>query len=243
MSRRPRLTKPKEAGGALLRWIWLGFVALIAVTILFSGWLWIDMRKWRPDQALYPEQGAVIASGTTSVRFETIAALGGTFVYLKLADANGAPDPGFASRIAAARATSLKVGIVFPFDPCLQADAQSSRFTRMVPRDGKLLPPAIELIELATRCNPAVSDAAVDSELMTLVNQIEAHSGQPVILKLGEAFERRHRTSRSLTRDLWLMRDRARPRYAGRPWLLWSANSGLMSDASEQPLEWAVVQN
>jgi lysozyme len=112
----------------------------------------------------------------------------------------------------------------------------------MVPRDANLLPPAIALTQLASSCAPAVSDAAVESELMTLVNQIEQHAGRQVILKLGQNFEARHRTARTTERDLWLERDRAQPDYAGRPWLLWSANSQLVSAASDDPLEWVVVQ-
>ena len=112
----------------------------------------------------------------------------------------------------------------------------------MVPRDSRLLPPAIGLVRLADGCNPAVSDAAVESELMTLINQIEMHSGAAVILKLSPAFEARHNTATALSRDLWLMRDRARPDYAGRPWLLWSANSALVTAASEEPIDWVVVQ-
>mgnify|MGYP007086640107 CR=1 FL=1 len=46
----------------------------------------------------------------------------------------------------------------------------------------------------------------------------------------------------ALARDLWLARDRARPDYAGRPWLLWSANSARVTEASEEPVEWVVVQ-
>ena len=34
----------------------------------------------------------------------------------------------------------------------------------------------------------------------------------------------------------------ARPDYAGRPWLLWSANGQYVSEASETPIEWVVVQ-
>jgi lysozyme len=105
-----------------------------------------------------------------------------------------------------------------------------------------LLAPAIALESLADGCQPEVSDAAVESELMTLINQIETHAGKPVILKLSPAFEARHRTATTLARDLWLARDRARPDYAGRPWLLWSANSALVSEASEEPIEWVVVQ-
>ena len=107
----------------------------------------------------------LVASGT---RFETLKAIGADFVYLQLTEAGSAPDPGFAARLSAARAAGLKVGVVQPFDPCLRADEQSARFSRMVPRDGSLLPPALALTRNGDNCQPAVSDAAVESEVMTL---------------------------------------------------------------------------
>lgn len=238
MARRVR----QPARGRWARAAWRG-AALAGLTgIVFVAWLWWDMRGWRPDETIFPEQGAVIASGAAATRFETIKALGGAFVYLELPEETGPPDPGFAARLAAARSAGIKVGVVHLFDPCRSADEQSAFFTRMVPRDAGWLPPAIALVRLADGCLPAVSDAAVESELVTLINQIETHAGKPVILKLGRAFQERHNTARALERDLWLMRDRAQPDYAGRPWLIWSANSRLVSDASKEPVEWAVVQ-
>jgi lysozyme len=201
------------------------------------------MREWRPDEALYPEQGALAPVGGGEVKFETLKAIGAQFAYLPLVfdplpDAPG----GFAYRFTRARAAGLQVGVVLNFDPCASADLQSGVFAQMVPRDPDLLPPAIGLDRLADGCDPKVSDAAVESELMTLINQIEMHSGKPAILKLSRSFEERHRTATALSRDLWLARDRARPDYAGRPWLLWSANSQLATEASEEPIEWVVVQ-
>jgi lysozyme len=219
-----------------------GFALVGLVAFAFAAWLWWDMREWQPDEALYPEQGAVIASGAGPVRFETIRALGGAFVYLELPVTGGAADPGFAARLGAARAAGLRVGVIHPFDPCQRADRQSGDFTRQIARDPELLPPAITLVPLADGCNPNVSDAAVESELMTLINQIEMHTGKPAILRLGRAFEGRHGIATMIQRDLWLMRDRARPDYAGRPWLLWSANSQRMTQAAEEPIEWVVVQ-
>ena len=229
-------------GGRTGRWAVRGIALAVLIAAGFAAWLWWDMRSWRPDLAHYPEQGAMIASGAPGVRFETLKAIGADFAYLELSGTAGAPDPGFAARLAAARAAGLKVGVVQPFDPCLRADAQSQRYTRMVPRDADLLPPAIALVDTVARCQPAVSDAAVESELMTLVNQIEMHAGKPVILKLGSEFEARHGTAQTTARDLWLVRDRARPDYAGRPWLLWSANSQLVSEAAPDAIEWVVVQ-
>lgn len=221
----------------------LQLAALVAlIVIAFSAWFWIDMRSWRPDPAIYPEQGAVIAAGSPGVRFETLKATGAQFVYLELGGAGAPPDPGFRERFGAAREGGLKVGVVQVFDPCLRADPQSARFTRMVARDESLLPPALALVGMPDGCETPVSEAAVTSEVLTLVNQIEAHTGEPVIIKLGPDFEQRFQIAAALDRDLWLMRDRSRPRYAGRPWLLWSANSQLSSEAAGQPIEWVVVQ-
>lgn len=232
----------RNRGTTRRRWT----LRLIALVVLvgagFAGWLWWDMREWRPSEETYPEQGAVIASGAATVKFETIKALGGDFAYLQLAPHHTGPDAGFAKRLGDARKAGLKVGVIYPFDPCAKADPQSARFSLMVPRDGDLLPPVIELSDEAATCEPDTTDAAVESELMTLVNQIEMHAGKPVILKLEPAFEARHNTANTLARDLWLVRDRARPDYAPRPWLLWSANKQLVSEASEEPIEWAVVQ-
>lgn len=236
------MARKRTRKGKGARWIVRLIALLLLVGMVFAAWFWWDMRDWRPDEATYPEQGAAIPSGAAGTRFETIAALGGDFVYLELAPAGAAPDPGFAERMHAAEAAGLRVGVVYSFDPCRKADPQSTRFTRMVPRQASQLPPAIALDRSGGSCEPSVSDAAVESELLTLVNQIEMHAGKKAILKLGEDFEEKHGTARSLDRDLWLIRDRVRPDYAGRPWLIWSANSQMVSEASEQPIEWAVVQ-
>lgn len=242
MARRPRVQSTRRQGCSIIGWLWLAFALVVLATILYSAWLFVDMRSWQPGRSAFPEQGAVIPSGASGTRFETLKAQGADFVYLELAPPGGPPDPGFRSRFSQAREAGLQVGIVQPFDPCLRADPQSARFTQMVPRDTELLPPAIALVELPITCNPQVSEAAVASEVLTLVNQIEMHAQKPVILKLGRAFETKFRIAMMIERDLWLIRDRAEPRYAPRPWLLWSANSRLLSDAAAQPIEWVVVQ-
>ncbi len=235
--------KAKGRKNGARRWLVRALALLALFGLAFAAWLWWDMRTWRPDEALYPEQGALTPVGGAEIKFATLKAIGAQFVYLPLAldplpDAPG----GFATRFGQARSAGLQVGVVLNFDPCAPADLQSGVFAQVVPRDAALLPPAIGLSRLADSCSPKVSDAAVESELMTLINQIETHAGKPVILKLGRDFQERHNTATALSRDLWLARDRARPDYAGRPWLLWSANSQLVNEASEEPIEWVVVQ-
>ena len=122
------------------------------------------------------------------------------------------------------------------------ADGQSANFVTIVPRGSDLLPPAIELSRGSESCTQNVPEAAVASELMTLVNQIEMHTGKPVILKPSEAFEAAHPIAARIDRNLWLTRMRIEPDYAGRPWLLWTANDALRSDAAASPLRWVVAR-
>lgn len=242
MARSSRKKTRRKGGASLFRRLFQ-LAALIALLgIVYAAWFWFEMRSWKPDPSVYPEQGAVIASDSQGVRFETLKATGADFVYLELGETGTAPDPGFREGLARAKEAGLKVGIVQRFDPCQRADPQSALFTRMVARDPSLLPPALALSKLPTACEPRVSEAAVTSEVLTLVNQIEMHTGQSVILKVEEAFETRFQMANSLDRDLWLVRDRLPPRYAPRPWLLWSANSQLASEATTGTVEWVVVQ-
>ena len=87
-----------------------------------------------------------------------------------------------------------------------------------------------------------MSEAAIQSELMTLVNQIEAHAGMPAILAPSAEFERKYRVGGRIERNLWLTRSLAEPIYAGRPWMLWTANEALQTEAGEHPLRWVVAR-
>ncbi len=207
-----------------------------------AGWWWWQGRNWRPPEADYPVQGALVGEHDGPVRFDIVRGLGGSFVYLEASRGAQGRDRDFIDNLAAARKAGLMVGALHVFDPCAAADTQAANFVIAVPRDAQLLPPAILLDADAEFCPEPVSEAAIQSELMTLVNQIEAHTGQPVILAPGPAFERRYRVGGRIERNLWLMRNRVEPTYAGRPWTLWTANDALATDAAAQPLRWVVAR-
>lgn len=219
----------------------------LLATVLLAGlvgalWYWWDMRSWAPDEATYPDQGVMISGGQGLVAFETLHALGARFAYLEASSGVAGKAPRFARNLAAARRAGVQAGAVHLFDPCTGADPQSANFVTVVPRDAQLLPPVIAILRTARECDPHVSDAAVESELMTFINQVELHAGRRAILKLSPAVEGQYRLAELVDRDIWLVRDRFRPRYAERPWLLWSANGARVTEASDEPLEWIVVQ-
>lgn len=216
--------------------------AMLLAALLPGGWGWWRLQHWAPDPREFPDQGAQVSAADGPVRFGTLRALGARFVYLDASDGARRKDPRFAANLAAAREAGLRVGAVHRFDPCAMADGQSANFVVLVPRGRDLLPPAIALDRTADECAEPVGEAAVESELMTLINQIESHSGRPVILQVSEGFEDRYGLASRIERNLWVVGTWRRPTYAGRPWLMWTANEALMSDAADEPLRWVVVR-
>ncbi|WP_374528972.1 glycoside hydrolase family 25 protein [Novosphingobium sp.] len=218
----------------------LGIAGLIAA--LGGGYLWWDMSHWRPMRAAFPMQGVEIGADDGAVDWKALKAIGADFVYLDASASAFARDPSFVQNFEDARAARFQVGAVHRYDPCQPAERQAANFVTVVPRDAKLLPPAVDLDMLADNCPVKVSDAAVQSELMTFLNQIETHTGKATILKVSARFEERYHIAAAIDRNLWLVRDRFQPDYAGRPWMLWTANHALTNEADKEPVRWVVVQ-
>ena len=228
----------KRSLAARLRWP-AAIVFVLLVAGLFGWWRLIH---WTPSREAFPMQGVLVEAGDGNVDFRALRAVGADFAYIEASEGADSRDPDFIRYFAAARAAGLQVGAVHDYDPCITADRQSANFVTVVARDPALLPPAIALERTAQDCPKRVSEAAVESELMTFLNQVETHTGKPALLKLSERFEKRYALAAAIDRNLWLVGDRFQPEYAGRPWTLWTANSALANEAGAAPVRWVVVQ-
>ena len=223
---------------------WRLRLAALALLAALAGAVagWWHLRHWVPSRTAWPVQGVEVGTLEGPVDWTALKAIGADFAYLDASASAFARDPAFVRNLEEARAAKLQVGAVHLYDPCQPAERQAANFVTVIPRDAKLLPPAVDLDRTADDCPVRVSDAAVESELMTFLNQIETHTGKAVILKLSSRFEARYHVAASIDRNLWLTRERLEPGYAGRPWTLWSANTRLVTEAGDEPLRWVVVQ-
>ncbi|MCJ1962588.1 glycoside hydrolase family 25 protein [Novosphingobium mangrovi (ex Hu et al. 2023)] len=236
------MTSRRKKAATRLRWL-VRFVVVLAVLGLSgAGWAWYRAHSWLPDRALYPTQGVEIGARDGVVSWKSLKAIGADFAYIDASAGVEERDPRFVANFEAARGAGMQVGAVHRYDPCQPAEKQAANFVTTVPREGDLLPPAVELDTLADGCAGKVSDARVESELMTFLNQVETHTGKPTILKVTQAFQARYAIARKLDRNLWLVRDRFAPSYAGRDWMLWTANSALSTQIAPGDLRWLVIR-
>lgn len=236
MARRAGRSAPRQLG----RQRWLAGVGLVLLLLAGAGW-W-EARTWKPSRDEYPVQGVWVDAGDGAVNFTSLKREGADFAYLTDGSGGSQRDPAFAEGLAAARAAKLQVGAVHVYDPCSSADTQAANFVTTVPRDAKLLPPAIALDIDDKACRAPPDAAALDSELTTFLNQIERHTGKPALLLLSRAFEKRYHLAVRIDRNLWLEGDFLSPSYAGRPWVMWTATDRLRTDAADHALRWVVVR-
>jgi lysozyme len=218
------------------------FGAVLLVALLAGGWLWWDMHHWQPERDAFPMQGVEIGAEDGTIDWRGVKAIGADFAYIDASASAFARDPAFTDNFDAARDAGMQVGAVHRYDPCQPAERQAANFVTTVPRDKDVLPPVVELDMLADECPVKTGDAMVESELMTFLNQVETHTGKPAILKVTDRFESRYAIANRIDRNLWLVRNRFQPDYAGRPWTLWTANTALANQIAEDDLRWVVVQ-
>lgn len=205
-------------------------------------WAWWQAQHWMPSREEFPTQGVLVGAADGVVDFRALAATGTNFVYVEASLGADGRDPLLAANLRALALAGLPYGVVHAYDPCVPAEQQAGNFVTIVPRDSAMLPPVIALEVPATQCADPVTEAGLEAELTTFLNQVESHTGQSAILKLGEDFEEQHHVATRIERNLWLEQGWFEPDYAGRPFTLWTANPRLWSEVVEQPLRWVVVQ-
>ena len=216
-------------------------VLLAALALTIGGGGFLLLKGWTPSRARYPIQGVTVSATNGPVNWTAVKGSGADFAYLVASSGGSERDTSFADNLDGVRAVGLRHGAIHEYSLCASATAQSTAFIATVPRDAAMLPPVVALA-FSPLCPARPSRDKLLAELNVFLNQIEAHSGKPAILRESREIEATYELSSGINRTLWLEGDFLRPGYAARPFVMWSASTWRRVPGINGAVEWDVVQ-
>lgn len=201
-------------------------VAIVLVTgLLVAGLaMWRALRAREPhvdvDRGRYPIVGVDLSAHNGVVDFDSLAAAGIDFVYLKASEGVSFRDQAFVRNYHAARRAGLAVGAYHFFRFDCDGELQSVNFLRAVDGLRPDLPLAVDVEEW--RNAPGQTTATVRERLRILVALLRAHGYKVMIYtnKQGHARFVRDGFRSQEDPDVWIC-SFTTPPLGHEPWRLW----------------------
>lgn len=209
--------------------------------VLVAAALWWAAGRWGPSRDNYPVQGMAVSADNGDIDWLTLRSGGADFVYIQATAGDRERDAAFAANWAGARSIGLRYGAIHRFSLCRPASEQARLFIASVPRDNAALPPVVAL-DFDAGCPARPNRGVVLSELNTFLNEIEAHSGKPAVLRISARYDKAYDVSGGVNRTVWLVANFFAPDYAAHPWVMWTANDWRQVKGADGRVGWTVVR-
>lgn len=195
----------------LRRWA----VTAVAVLLVAAGGTYLWAGHHRPVLRSGEVRGIDVSNHQGAVDWAAVAADGIDVAYVKAGEGGDFTDERFAENWAGAGRAGLQRGAYHFFTLCRPGGEQAEHFLRTAPPEAGALPPAVDL-ELAGNCASRPGGAQVDAELGAFLGAVERAWGRPVVLYVGEDWERVYPVLEASERPRWLVS------FTGRPDVRWS---------------------
>lgn len=202
------------------RWAWTagGFCLSLGLVAALTWWVWLP--SWRPDRRPGEVHGLDVSNHQGEIDWQAVADDGIDFAWIKASEGGDFVDAFFAANWQGATDAGVRRGAYHFFTLCRPGAEQAANFLAVVPREGTMLAPSIDL-ELAGNCSQRPSQAWLERELGDFIELVEAATGQQVLLYVGADMEQEYDIKTVFDRPLWERRILRRP--AG-PWEVWQAS-------------------
>lgn len=200
-----------------MRRLLIGIVVLVLIAVAGYGAVRLYLANFSPDRARYPVRGIDVSHHQGEIDWRAVAADDVAFAMIKASEGGDHVDEDFRSNLVAARQAGLKVGAYHYFTLCRPGAQQAANFLAVVPREGPLLPPAIDL-EYEGNCSERPAPDVLRAEIEAFLEPVEAAFGQQVVFYITSGFYEDY-FSQLPKRPLWT-RQIARPP-GSEDWLLW----------------------
>lgn len=174
----------------------------------------------------YAARGADVSSYQGEIDWQTLAAQGLDFVYIKATEGSGHVDPRFAENWAGVSQTALRAGAYHFLSFDSPGQTQAANFIAAAPAIPNMLPPAVDLEFYGAYVRRPPSAALVRSILEPLLAALRAEYGvRPVVYATTRSYAL-YLADGAFDCDIWI-RDVRRPPALpdGADWTFWQYTS------------------
>jgi len=182
-------------------------IALIAVALYgWYGWL----PNHRPALHAGERYGVDVSNHQGVIAWDRVAGDGMSFAYIKATEGGDFVDDRFQENWSGSAGAGLDRGAYHFFTLCRSGVDQAANFLAAVPETAGSLPPAVDL-ELAGNCADRPDQVWVEREIDAFLDRVEAATGRPVVMYVGDDFEDAYHLRHRGDRPVWYRRILRRP--------------------------------
>ena len=210
--------------------IFVGTAVLIVAVALLAG---IYLLTYRPDASRYPVRGVDVSHHQGDIDWEAVAGDNVAFAYMKATEGGDWKDRKFIENWKAAREAGIATGAYHFFTLCRPGKDQAENFLASLPKDGTMLPPAVDL-EYVGNCKERPTPEALKPEVDAFFGMVEEALGQEAIIYAPEDFLADYGEALP-DRPLW-RRSIFRPPHKD-DWLLWQYTFTGFVDGIEEGVD------
>ncbi|MGL5819186.1 MAG: GH25 family lysozyme [Phycicoccus sp.] len=221
---------------------WAAAVLALVVVVALGSWfaLQVVWPQYRPALEPGERYGLDVSSHQGRIDWPAVAGDGIDAAYIKASEGATYHDERFAENWRGARGAGLDVGAYHFFTLCKDGEEQAANLLgrlREVGATASDLPPVVDL-ELDGNCSQRPPPDVLEVRLRAFVAEVEAATGQRMVLYTLDAWEQRYPLPADLQRDRWVRRLALRP---DGDWVWWQASNRARVDGVDGPVDLNVV--
>ena len=210
----------------------VGGTVVLTLLGLVAWFVWVP--SWRPPLRDGETYGIDVASHQGEIDWSAVASDDIRFAYVKATEGGDFVDRSFEANWRGAGSVGLDRGPYHFFTLCTPGAVQAQHFLDVAPPEPEALAPAVDL-ELAGNCSRRPTGAEVEAELDRFIGLVEAAWGRPLVLYVGDDWDRRYPVRTRLGRPLWHRRLLRRPDLDG--WVIWQVHGRADIDGIRGPVD------
>lgn len=213
----------------------------VAVPILISLATVFYMRlpeRFPPDRSKYPVRGIDVSHHQGDIDWKKVAADDVAFAIIKATEGGDHVDSRISQNLGEAFDAGLAVGAYHFFTFCRPGIEQAANFISTVPKDLRLLPPAVD-IEFHGNCPERPTPERLRAELMAFLEPVEAHFGKQAVIYLPDEAAIRYRSVMP-ERPHWVRSLREHPDQTD--WIYWQYSDKGRVDGIEGDIDLNVLR-